>query len=152
MPPTRDAYVASKAAERQAAKDARAAAAAEAAAPTFDEGLLLKLAGLGDGTTRESLKEALGAFGEVRFADYSAGNADAIVRFAAADAAAAAAAKAGSEEGLTVDGSKVTAAVLAGEAEKEYWAKIVDNKNNRKRGRPGRGRHGDGPRAKQRRQ
>ncbi|KAK8767441.1 hypothetical protein V5799_005771 [Amblyomma americanum] len=146
-------YVARKKEERQARLEEKAKkkagnqggggdAAEEAEAEDVVLGCLLRVTGLGNKTTRETLKQAVEPYAALAFVDYSRGNPDAILRFVEEGSAQAVLAKLGAQgEGLKVDGCDVTATALEGDEELEYWKKLAaakrDRKNRFKRGQRG---------------
>ena len=111
----------------------------EAAVP----GAVLSCTGLGAETTREDLKELCGKHGTVAWVDYEKGGTEANVRFDSEGAAtAAAAALAGAKAELC--GATPGFAVLEGEGETAFWAKLNADKkarrqNSGKGGKGGRG-------------
>lgn len=110
-------------------------------------GLILKFDGFGPGVTREDIREAFEAQGEIAWVDFHRGNSEGYLRFAregdARDACTA------MTEAKTEFGGKVpTFSVLSGEAEETYWKQMWDKKDQmvenakRKRREGGRGGHG----------
>uniref|UniRef100_A0A1E1XIE4 Putative receptor-mediated endocytosis n=1 Tax=Amblyomma aureolatum TaxID=187763 RepID=A0A1E1XIE4_9ACAR len=146
-------YVARKKEERQARLEEKAKkkaanqggggdAAEEADAEDVVLGCLLRVTGLGEKTTRETLKQAVEPYAALAFVDYSRGNPDAILRFVEEGSAQAVLAKLeAQDEGLKVDGCDVTVTAVEGDEELEYWKKLAaakrDRKNRFKRGQRG---------------
>lgn len=96
-------------------------------------GCLLRLRGLGDSTSWESIKQALAPYAEVAFVDYARGKPEAVVRFAEEGSAQAVLGKLEAlEEPLSIDGASVTTSVLEGDEEAEYWKKLAAAKRERK--------------------
>ncbi|CAN8023693.1 unnamed protein product [Ixodes persulcatus] len=129
--------------EKKKAREARAAEKAqkqqkqeEAAQEEETEivlGCLLRLGDLGEGTSWESIKQALAPYAEVAFVDYARGRTEAVVRFAEEGSAQAVLGQLGAlEEPLTIDGARVTTSVLEGDEEAEYWKKLTAAKRERK--------------------
>lgn len=144
-------YVARKKEERQARLEEKAkkkAANQGGGGDAADEaqdvvlGCLLRVTGLSDKTTRETLKQAVEPYAALAFVDYSRGNPDAILRFVEEGSAQAVLAKLEAQgEGLKVDSCDVTATAVEGDEELEYWKKLAaakrDKKNRFKRGQRG---------------
>lgn len=164
-------YVARKKQERQARLDEKAKkkaanneaagggdAAEEPEAPEIVLGCILRVKGLGEKTTWESLKQALAPYAAVAFVDYSRGQPEAVLRFVEEGSAQAVLAKLKAQgEGLKIDGNDVTAEALEGDDEVEYWKKLTaakrDKKNRFKGGQRGnKGGHGRGRHQGSRRQ
>ncbi|CAN7951547.1 unnamed protein product, partial [Ixodes pacificus] len=96
-------------------------------------GCLLRLGDLGEGTSWESIKQALAPYAEVAFVDYARGRTEAVVRFAEEGSAQAVLGQLGAlEEPLTIDGTRVTTSVLEGDEEAEYWKKLTAAKREKK--------------------
>lgn len=96
-------------------------------------GCLLRLQGLGEGTSWESVKQALSPYAEVAFVDYARSKPEAVVRFVEEGSAQAVVAKLGAlEEPLSINGTQVTFSVLEGDEEAEYWKKLVTAKKEKK--------------------
>jgi lupus La protein len=87
-------------------------------------GVSLKLTGLPDNASREDIRAAYGAHGEIAFIDFSRGEKDGVVQFAnAADAAKAAKAEADEATRAKVCGAAVASVkLLEGEEEEKYLA------------------------------
>lgn len=98
--------------------------------PSFESGLLVKLAHVPVDTTAIELKEFLKQHVDVKFVEYSVGESFAIVRLGDAEAAKQLAAqnltyKVGEHE------SKLAGSIISGEEESSFWAKKnADNRNN----------------------
>lgn len=137
-------------AKKKAASNQEAAAAEEAEAEQeIVLGCLLRLTGLGEKTTWESLKQALAPFAEIAFVDYSRGSPQGVLRFVEEGAAQAVLAKLEAQgEKLKIDDNEVAATVLEGDEETEYWKKMAaarrDKKTRNKGGPRGGGRAGRG--------
>ncbi|CAN1346871.1 La protein 1 [Linum perenne] len=88
--------------------------------------------------TREDLKAVFSKFGKVKFIDFHIGEDSGYVRFHRPDGAekACAAAVLAKEEGLVVKNFIATLEPLTGDAEKEYWMRLRENKDkhSQKRG------------------
>lgn len=136
-------YVARKRGEREARQEEKAkkkatnqeANAAEEADGEDDIvlGCLLRLTGLGPKTSWESLKQALAPFAEIAFVDYSRGKPEAVVRFVEEGSAQAVLAKLEEQgEKLKIDDNQVTAVVLEGDEETEYWKKMAAARRDKK--------------------
>ncbi|CAN7944137.1 unnamed protein product, partial [Ixodes hexagonus] len=96
-------------------------------------GCLLRLEGLGETTSWESIKQALAPYAEVAFVDYARGKPEAVIRFAEEGSAQAVVGKLGAlEEPLSVDGTPVKTSVLEGDEEAEYWKRLAAAKRERK--------------------
>ncbi|CAN1346877.1 La protein 1, partial [Linum perenne] len=80
--------------------------------------------------TREDLKAVFSKFGKVKFIDFQIGEDSGYVRFHRPDGAekACAAAVLAKEEGLLVKNFIATLEPLTGDAEKEYWMRLRENK------------------------
>ncbi|CAN1346876.1 La protein 1 [Linum perenne] len=89
--------------------------------------------------TRKNLKVAFSKFGEVKYIDFRIGEDSGYVIFHRPDGAekACAAAVLAKEEGLVVKNFIATLEPLTGDAEKEYWMRLLENKEKHslKRGR-----------------
>uniref|UniRef100_G3ML08 HTH La-type RNA-binding domain-containing protein n=1 Tax=Amblyomma maculatum TaxID=34609 RepID=G3ML08_AMBMU len=138
----RQARLEEKAKKKAANQGSGADASEEAEAEDVVLGCLLRVTGLGDKTTRETLKQAVEPYATLAFVDYSRGNPDAILRFVEEGSAQAVLAKLEAQgEGLKVDGCDVTATAVEGDEELEYWKKLAaakrDKKNRFKRGQRG---------------
>lgn len=109
-------------------------------------GLILKFEGFGADVSREDIREAFEAHGEIAWVDFQRGDGEGYIRFAREGAAKVA--KEGMQEAKTEFGGKVPKfEVLAGEAEKAYWKQMWEKKdamieNARKRRRESGGRGG----------
>lgn len=92
----------------------------------FTAGLIFKIKNIPTGATVHSIKDAFKAKAEVKFVDYEAGESTAHVRVASSEASKAI--QEALSAGLTIDGSevKLEGAVLEGEEESSYWAKIIE--------------------------
>ncbi|KAH7958634.1 hypothetical protein HPB49_003595 [Dermacentor silvarum] len=112
--------------------------------PEIVLGCLLRIKGLGQDTTWESVREAIEPFAKVAFVDYPRGQTEAVLRFVEEGSAKAVLAKLDSHgKGLNIDGNDVTAEALEGDEEVEYWKKVAAAKrvkwNRFKKRRRGRG-------------
>ena len=103
-------------------------------------GAVMHLKGLGEGVTREAIKELFDTFAKIRWVDFEKGQSEAFVRFAEenkAKEALEAALKAG-EGQVKLKGEKVEARIVEGEEEENYWKDLIkilmENKKGGKRG------------------
>ncbi|CAN1182554.1 La protein 1 [Linum perenne] len=87
--------------------------------------------------TREDLKVVFSKFGKVKFIDFRIGEDSGYVRFHRPDGAekARAAAVLAKEEGLVVKNFIATLEPLTGDAEKEYWMRLRENKDKHRQKR-----------------
>lgn len=124
----REARVAEKAQKQQKQEEA-----AQEEETEIVLGCLLRLGDLGEGTSWESIKQALAPYAEVAFVDYARGRPEAVVRFAEEGSAQAVLGQLGSlGEPLTINGTRVTTSVLEGDEEAEYWKKLTAAKREKK--------------------
>jgi len=106
---------------------------------TFTPGLILAFKGVGDNTTRETIKETLAGYGDIAFVDFSRGGKEGFLRFAAAGSAVKTV-EAIKEKKIAIGGVVPEVSVLEGDAEKEYWKKLNEQKQNKgKKGKKGKG-------------
>lgn len=129
----REARLAEKAHKQQQQQEA------EAEAEEVVLGCLLRLSGLGESTSWESIKQALAPYAEVAFVEYNRGMPQAVVRFKQEGSAQAVASKlAAQKESLQINGHSVSATPLEGDEEAECWKKLAAAKReNRSRNKPG---------------
>ncbi|CAJ0592413.1 unnamed protein product [Cylicocyclus nassatus] len=121
----------------------------------FVKGLILSVDGLPDDTTVAAIKEFFRKFGDVGYVVYEAGQSKAEIRFSGAENGAqeawSKAAAAGTDGKVLFQEKEITAKVLEGEEEENYWTAFNASKQNKfdrmsaRRGR-GRGRGGYGGR------
>eukprot|EP00029_Vermamoeba_vermiformis_P009980 TRINITY_DN514_c0_g2_i1.p1 TRINITY_DN514_c0_g2~~TRINITY_DN514_c0_g2_i1.p1 ORF type:complete len:333 (+),score=140.51 TRINITY_DN514_c0_g2_i1:37-999(+) len=97
------------------------------------KGLVMIVTGLGEKTDRDELKDLFTGYGSVKYVEYIPADHKAFIRFADTDSAQNAL-KEYKEGDKEIAGGKVTATMLEGEAEDEYWQKNILNKPPKKGG------------------
>eukprot|EP00039_Didymoeca_costata_P016239 m.287319 g.287319 ORF g.287319 m.287319 type:complete len:353 (-) comp16362_c1_seq4:290-1348(-) len=112
----------------------------------YEKGCIMAFSGVGEGTSREDIKEVLGKHGEVQWVDFQRGDTNGEVRFAKPEAAVV---KQKMEEAKdTIKGEVPKLRVLEGEEEEEFYKTMVAKKkekiNQHKRRKSGRGGRGRG--------
>jgi len=118
-------------------------------------GVLIRFKDIGEGVTREILKEIFGKYGEIAFVDFRQNEPQGVIRFK--DPADAKKALDAVTEAKTEIGGKVPVlALVPPEEEAEYWVKVQEQKANsygkgKRGGRGGRGRGGRGRGGKRKR-
>eukprot|EP00911_Craspedida_sp_UC1_P000327 UC1_evm1s250 len=156
----KQAYLARKKAEHKAKKkgggdkkdadegaEAGGASAESAVPDDFLAGAVLHVSKVGADASREELKEALGAHGEVAWIDFSREDVEGYVRFTEAGKATAAAVAA-KEAPITVKGNAVEIRALEGDEEQKFWIEIGKERSRqrayKKKSKMQRGRGGGG--------
>ncbi|KCV71393.1 hypothetical protein H696_02341 [Fonticula alba] len=144
---TQAAHVAEKASER-ATKGSKQAAAAAAEAVVVQEDCIVRVTGLPESATRESLRELFEPHAPVAFVDYTRGGSEAHIRFSESGVAAKAV-EALLATNPKIDDATPTLAVLVGEDNVNYWTVIHQRQRDKRHSGHGgfkRGRGGDGGR------
>jgi len=110
--------------------------------------VLIRFKDIGEGVTREILKEIFGKYGEVAFVDFRQNEPQGVIRFK--DPADAKKALDAVTEAKTELGGKIPVlSLIPPEEEAEYWVKVQEQKatsygRGKRGGRGGRGRGGRG--------
>lgn len=140
---SKQAYLNDKRQERKARRNASKGEEDEKEESSFKEGLILKLEGLGEETTREIIKANLGEIGIISFVDFSKGQDSGYVRFDDQESTKSAL-EAIKEKQLDFGGKVPEASIVEGEEEKEYWTKVASLRKGGKRGGNGKRNRGGG--------
>jgi len=95
------------------------------------KGVLLRFKGIGDGVTREILKDIFGKYGDIAFVDFSQNEVEGIIRFKEPESSVKAIADI--KDSKVEIGSKVPELSLLQEEEEEaYWKKLTESRRNAK--------------------
>lgn len=104
----------------------------------YEKGLVIKMSGLAENTTREDVREVMEVYGRVAWIDLNRGDVEGYVRFSEACEAKRAAEEITMDK-VTINGEEPgLVKMLEDEDEKAYWVKIQLKKIERRNGRDGR--------------
>lgn len=108
----------------------------------YEKGLVIKMTGLAENTTREDVREVMEVYGKVSWVDLNRGDVEGCVRFSEACEAKRAVEEI-TRDKVAINGEEPgLVKLLEDEDEKAYWLKIQLKKSERRNGRDGRRNNG----------